>query len=301
MASEKVKKKKKRGDRHDAVWLKSSDAMHNFMPYLLKNRTANEAVLNDSVDAGPITAYLEKKNAAGDDFKYTIFHVVLAALAKTIHLRPHMNRYIQGHRYYQRNDISFSFTAKKQFTDRSEEFLVVMKMDTDSEVSPLEQIHTHVKKQVQSVRKGEETDGATDAMSILNKLPRFLLRFVTKILFWMDYHGWLPRSLEKVDPYHTTCFVSNLGSIKMSADYHHLTDWGTCSFFVLIGEKKKRPVFEENGSFEMKDLLPLGFTIDERIADGFYFCRSVKLLRHILQHPEILDETFDSPVEWEEK
>ncbi len=289
--------KKQRGDRKDATWIRDADPLHSFMPYLLLGRTDNEALLNDEVDITNVIKYLEKKNSEQPDFKYTIFHVVLAAIAKTIYLRPAMNRFLQGHRLYQRDHISFSFVVKRAFSDHASEALVIMKMDTESDVSPLEQIYSRVKKEINYVRKENKTDDTTNFISILNKIPRPLLRLVAKFLFFLEYHGKTPAALEKMDPYHATCFVSNLGSIKMTASYHHLIDWGTNSFFVIIGEKKWQPVFKQDGSYEMKELLPLGFTIDERIADGFYFANSIKILRNILQHPEILDLPIQTPID----
>ena len=296
-----MSKKAKRsfGDRRDATLIRDADPLHTFMPYLLLGRTDNEALLNDEIDLSAVTEYLEKKNADSPDFKYTIFHVVLAALAKTIYLRPAMNRFLQGHRLYQRNDISFSFVVKRKFTDRAEEALVIMKMREESELSPMEQVYTKVKKEVLGIRKENKENDTINVISILNKIPRFLLRFVAKILFWLEYHGWLPSFLEQIDPYHSTCFVSNLGSIKMNASYHHLIDWGTNSFFVIIGEKKWKPVFNPDGSYEMRELLPMGFTIDERIADGFYFANSVKILRYIMAHPEVLDQPLTSQIDFE--
>jgi len=288
---------KKRGDRKDARWVREADPLHTFMPYLLLGRTDNEALLNDDIDITQTLQYIEKKNAENPDFKYTIFHVVLAAIAKTIYLRPAMNRFMQGHRLYERNAISFSFVVKKAFSDTGSEALVIMKVDPESEVSPIEQIHSRIKKEVNSVRKENKTDDTTNLIGILNRIPRPLLRTVAKFLFWLEYHGWIPEALAKIDPYHTTCFISNLGSIKMSASYHHLIDWGTNSFFVIIGEKKWQPRFSEDGSYEMRQMLPLGFTIDERIADGFYFANSIKVLRKILENPEILDQPFQQSIE----
>ena len=85
----------------------------------------------------------------------------------------------------------------------------------------------------------------------------------------------------------------------MSASYHHLVDWGTNSFFVIIGEKKWQPVFKKDGTYEMKEMLPMGFTIDERIADGFYFANSVKILRYIMNHPDILEQPLTAAIEFE--
>ena len=44
-----------------------------------------------------------------------------------------------------------------------------------------------------------------------------------------------------------------------------------------------------DGSSQPRDILTLGFTADERIADGFYFAKSLKLAEYILQHPQLLD------------
>ena len=57
----------------------------------------------------------------------------------------------------------------------------------------------------------------------------------------------------------------------------------------MIGKQKKRPFFSEDGSIEMRDSVDLGLTIDERIADGYYYSRSIKLLRHLLENPELLE------------
>ena len=293
--------KKARGDRKDAVRVRNLDPMHALMPYLMLDRTDNEAVLNDDIDLTAVTAFLDKKNAADPAFKYTIFHVVLAALAKTVVLRPRMHRFMQGHRLYQRRDISFCFDAKRKFADEAEEAIILLKVDPEDERSPIEQVYQKVKKELTFIRKDEGTDDTTKVLEVLRKFPRPILRGIVKLLFWMEYHGILPASLEQVDPYHTTCFISNLGSIKMNASYHHLINWGTNSFFAIVGEKKWKPVFEKDGSYEMKEMLPVSFTIDERIADGFYFIQSLKVFRAIMQNPDILDLPIDTPLQDEVK
>lgn len=290
-------RKRKWGDRKDGYLVQQSDALHAFVPFLLPNRADNEAVLNTKIDLTAVEEYLAKKNADNPEFKYTFFHVICAALAKTIVMRPKLNRFYSGYRLYDRKDISFSFVVKKRLVDDGDEVLAIIKIDKYSDVPPIEQIYSQVKKIVYSAREEGKDDGATDAIGILNHLPRTLLRMFMWILKWMDYHGWYPKSFMEVDPYFSTVFVSNLGSIKMDANYHHLTNWGTNSFFVTIGEKKVTPVFKEDGSYEMRTTIDLGFTIDERIADGVYYANSIKLFKEILNNPEILDKPICTPVE----
>ncbi len=290
--------KKRRGDRNDAYLVRESDPMHIFMPYMLPDRADNEAVLNEKVDLTEVMKYLEKKNKDNPEFKYTLFHVFCAAVAKVMALRPKMNYFYSGYRLYQKKDLVLAFTVKKKFTDASPETLAIVKIDRDSDESPIEQIHEKVKKIVYSVRKENKTDGATDTMAILGKLPRWMLRIVIKILNILEYYGKLPSFLLDVDPYHSSVFLSNLGSIKMNANYHHLANWGTNSFFVVIGEKHKYPVYDENGNMELHECVDLGLTIDERIADGVYFAKSIRILREILKNPDILDLPINTEVEF---
>lgn len=288
--------KRHRLDRKDAYCVQELDSMHALMPHMLPNRTANEAVMNESVDLTAIEKFLEKKNAGNPEFKYTFFHVIMAAGAKTCLLRPKMNRFYSGGRLYERKDIILAFIVKKKFVDDSPEALAIVNCDK-SGVSPLEDIHEKVKKIVYSVRRENKKDSSTDIMDSLVKMPRWLLKFIVAVLRRLEYHGHYPEFLMREDPYYSTCFASNLGSIKMKAQYHHLAEWGTNSFFMIIGEKKPTPVFRPDGTYEMHDVLDLGMTIDERIADGLYFANSIKLFRYLLQNPELLELPIETPVE----
>ena len=291
--------KRKAGDRKDGRRVRNIDSMHAFMPYLLPNRTDNEACMNDYIDVTALEKYIAEKNAALPEFKYTVFHAVLAALGKTIYLRPKMNYFYQGHRLYERNEVSFAFTAKRKFEDGSDEALAIIRLDTESDVAPIEQIHSKVEKFVTKIRKKDENDGATDIMGTLTKFPRCIVKLITAVLRFLEYHGWLSKSFTDVDPYHCTAFVSNLGSIKSTASYHHLANWGTNSLFIIVGEMKKRTVTDRDGNTAVKKVMPIGLTIDERIADGFYFAKSFKIFKHLLENPELLDKPVASPIDFE--
>ncbi len=288
--------KKRWGDRKDARLVRGLDSMHIIMPYNIPNRTANEAVVVEEIDCTAIEAYVEKLNSTNPEFKYTFFHVICAAIAKTIVLRPYMNRFFSGHHLYERDDVSLAFVVKKQFTDDAHEALAMIKCEKEG-VSPLDDIYGKVKKFVTSVRKEGKTDGATDIMDVLKYLPRWMLKLIFGTLKWLEYHGKYPKSLMVADPYYSSCFISNLGSIKMHADYHHLADWGTNSFFVIIGEKKPTAVFNPDGTYEMKNVLKLGVTVDERIADGVYFAKTIKIVKKLLANPELLELPVETPVE----
>jgi hypothetical protein len=278
-------RKRRFGDRKDGYWLRETDALHAFTPYLMPNRTENEAFILEQIDLTNILNYLEKKNAEQPEYKYTIFHVITAALAKAITLRPRMNRFIKGRRIYERNELTFAFVVKKKFADEAHEALAFLSFDKDCTINS---VHDRIMKEIYECRS-EKLDNSTAGMDSLLKLPRPILKMLIGILNYLDYHGRVPLSLIKTDPNYASVFMSNLGSIGLKAGYHHLNNWGTNSIFVTIGEKAMRPVYDEEGNEAIRPVIELGLTLDERIADGYYYAKTVKLVKHLLQNPELLE------------
>ena len=119
------KKKRRWGDRKDGVLLRDLDGMHFITPLIYPNRCDNEAYIRETIDLTNMNAYLKKKNETETEFPYTMFHLIVAALVKTITLRPKMNRFIANKNFYQRNEVSMSFVVKKQFADEAAEALAV--------------------------------------------------------------------------------------------------------------------------------------------------------------------------------
>ena len=288
--------KRRRGDRRDGRWLREEDSLHQITPYLMPNRADNEAFLTAQIDLTAINAYLARKNAENPDFKYTFFHIIIAALVKTVTLRPRMNRFIQGMRLYQRHDLTAAFVVRKQFTDTAREALAYIKFeDTDT----VDTVHDKIRAEVLLNRRADTVDNSTNGMDMLTRLPRFVLRFVMWALRRLDFYGKAPYSLVKTDPDYATLFLSNFGSIKLDAGYHHLNNWGTNSLFVTIGAKHMAPFYDENGQREMREVLELGITLDERIADGYYYSKTIRLLKHLLHNPELLETPAKEEVDYE--
>ena len=287
--------KRRRGDRRDGRLLRELDSLHFITGIIYPNRCDNEAYISVKVDLTAMNAYLARKNAEETDFPYTMFHIVVAALEKTITLRPKLNRFIVNSNFYQRNEVSAAFVVKKQFSDKGAEALAFLH---GKDEHTIEDVHAYIRQQVTECRS-EKVDSSTENMDILNKLPRWLGKAAVKFIMWLDKHGWVPKDMVATDPYYSSVTLSNLGSIKLKCGYHHLTNWGTCSLFCIIGEKKKSPFFNEDGSVSMRETLELGLTIDERVADGYYYSKSVRLLEYLLTHPEELEKPMSEEVRYE--
>ncbi len=281
--------------RRDGEYIKPKDAIQGIMPYLMPNRTEAEVYLHDTIDVTDLLEYLEEKNEQLNDYKITIFHAFVTAIAKTIYNRPALNRFIAGKRLYQRKEVTISFVAKNKFSDDAEERIIVLKVDEDMN---LEDISKKIYYDVAKVRK-EGKNSLDDVLKFFTKLPRWLLSFVMWIFRKLDFYGLVPKSITEGDPNYTTVLVSNLGSIKSNPCYHHLNNYGTNSIFVAIGEIRDHNVIDDNGKIDKRKIVEVGITLDERIGDGFYFAKSFKLVNYILENPHLLDEKVNRKVDYE--
>ena len=279
--------KKKRGDRKDGRWVKDAPGLQTIMADLMPNRADCEVYLHDTIDCTELLKFLEKKNEGKTDEKMTLFHCVVTAVARMCMERPLMNRFVQGGRIYERNEISLSFVCKRRFTDHAEEALMVYKAKPEDTVNTISKT---IIGEVRETRKSEHSTGGIDqVLDTFAKIPRPLLIPIVRIIRWLDFWGLCPDAITEGDPNYTTVLLSNLGSIKCPSVYHHLNNYGTNSIMVTIGTIHNEEILMEDGHKEVRKVVDIGATLDERIGDGFYFARSLKLIKHVCAHPELLE------------
>ena len=196
-------------------------------------------------------------------------------MGKVFYNRNKLNRFVSNRHIFEHNDVVISFVAKVSFDDRSEEMMIMVPIE------PKDNIDTISKKingYVDTIRNSKKVkkEGANSAIDIVGALPNPIRIPLVGLLKWMDQKGILPSSLTKDNLYYSSIILSNLGSIKCGAIYHNLTTFGTCSSLATIGEAKPEKVINENGKEEIKKICEFGINLDERIADGYYFAKSVK-------------------------
>lgn len=284
--------------RKDGKLVKDIDGMHFFVPMLFPNRCDNEAFISERIDLTNVDKYLKKKNKTDHQYKYGLFLVITTAMLKVLYLRPKMNYFIQNNNLYERYEKTASFVVKKKFSDNAGEGLAIIKSKPEYTI---DDIHDIMEKIIYSQRKetSKESDTSSYYMNLLSKkLPRFISKLLARIVRWMDKHGIAPDAFVGSDPYYTSVLLSNLGSIKLHSGYHHLSNWGTNSIFVAVGEYKKRPFYDDKGNIKMKNSIDLGLTIDERIADGYYYSKTVALIKKLLENPELLELPLDEEVDY---
>lgn len=279
-----------RKDRKDGRWIGDLDGFHYIMPHLMPNRCDAEVYIEEHLDVTRLMEYLKEKNGEDAPYKTTLFHVIVTAVAKTIYHRPLLNRFVAGRRLYERNRILLSFVVKRQFQDGAKESLLIMEADGDT---TLEHVSRKILGETDHIRR-EDGNDMDDFLGLLSRLPRWLMRLFMCIFRFLDFHGWMPDSICSGDSNYTTVLLSNLGSIKCNAAYHHLNNYGTNSIVLTIGKVHKEQVIDEEGNSSIRDIVNIGAAVDERIADGFYFARSIRLIEAILQQPELLEQPVAS-------
>ena len=308
MGKKENKAKKRWGDRRDGRLMRDIDPMHAIVPYVYPNRADNEAFIQESIEMDPIFKYVEKKNAelkakvergelpeSALEDPYKPFYVMLMALVKVMHLRPGLNRFVCNMKLYQKDEVSIGFTVKKKFADNGDEGLAYEVFGPET---TMDLLYEKIVKEINAVKKEDSLDNTMDAMDKFMKLPSFILRPTFRFIRFLDRHGKVPYDLVKKDPNYASAFITNLGSIHLKSGYHHLSNWGTTSLFVIIGERELKPIYDEEGNVTMKVMNDIGLTIDERIADGFYYAKSVRLFKKLAENPELLDMRADEEVEY---
>ncbi len=269
---------------------KHDDPFHSIVPYVMPKRTEAEVSMTETFDVTKLNEYLKEKNVK-DGTNCKFFHAVCTAAARTIYHRPKLNIFIAGRHFYQRKDITLSFVAKQMFNDQAHEVLMFMKIEPDM---TLEDISKKIIGDVTTARedKGNDLDGTMD---FVGKLPRFILEILFKILRFLEYEAIFPKGLMKGDPNYSSLLLSNLGSIGAKSCYHHLSNYGTLSFMMTIGKiREEAYINKETGKVESRNVVDMTFNLDERIADGFYFAKSLRIFKYLFDNPEKLMETIET-------
>jgi len=286
-------RKRKRWERFDGYRVKSIPSFQKLIPFTMKPRSASLNYFEITYDASEILKYLDEKNRSLEENfdpknpikQYTYTQFFLALIVRMFALRPRLNRFVSRNNIYQRHNIEIAYVIKKDFSDDGEESTTVDTFERDSNIDDVGYIlHDSIK----GVK--ETTDDSTgDFVDTLMKLPNFFISFVIWIFNVLIYIGYCPAVLRDIDTMQCSVMFANLGSIGLEGTpHHHLYNRGTCSIFISAGRVRKEKYLGDNG-VEERDVIDFKITMDERIADGFYFVKSFELLKEILDNPQQLD------------
>ena len=276
------------GFRSDGKRIKKIDPFMKLVPHIMFHRNDALVMKTEEIDCGKLDSYILQKRKE-ENIKLDYMDIIITAFIRVISIRPKLNRFVVNGRIFKRNNIQLSFVIKKRLEDRFEETTIKLTFDGSESIYEVKElINEELKK-----NKGEEKKNATDHLAkALTKGPNFMIKGIVRFFMWLDKHGMLPKSIINVSPFHSSVFLVNSRSIKMSPVFHHIYNFGTVGQFVSMGKEQYKPVITNPNKkeFEVKKIMDLGMVVDERICDGLYNSLSLKELHRILANPSVLDD-----------
>ena len=275
------------GDRIDGRRVRTLHPMAQITSYFQVERNTCSNLFEESFEITHIDRYIRQKRREGlTDFGIT--HVLLAAYVRGIAKYPQLNRFISGQKVYSRgNDIQYCMVIKKEMSVDSPDTSIKVHL---TPYDTAEDVYNKLNAAVDSVKATKELDSSLDNLIVyLNLIPSVVLKFTVWLLKLLDYFGLLPKFLLELSPFHGSLLFTSMGSLGIPPIYHHLYDFGNLPLFGAFGMKRKANEVLDDGTVVQKKYIDVKFTLDERIADGYYYATFFKYYRRLMAHPEVLD------------
>lgn len=270
--------------RSDGTLLKSLDPFVEIIPYIMEKRSDSQNLSKHIIDADPIDRYILAKKEQG--FRISHLHLFIAAYVRLVAERPQLNRFIVNSRIYERNIIAVSMVIKHSLRgDEDEETTVKFEFTGKESIYEVAELVNNMIADAKIDKSNTDTD---KLVATVMSMPGIVKKILVKTLKMMDQLNILPKSVIEISPFHTTLFLTYLKSINTNYIYHHLYDFGTTGMFVALGKTQKLPIVIDD-QVVVKKCFQIGYTMDERICDGLYFTRSLKLLDKYFADPSLLE------------
>ncbi|MCP4807873.1 MAG: 2-oxo acid dehydrogenase subunit E2 [Proteobacteria bacterium] len=257
--------------RRDRDITREIPGYRRMLAHITPGRHAAQVTYTQRLDVTETLAWMARTREETGE-RVTLLHVFIAAAGRLFHARPKMNRYVTGSRFFQRDGVRISLSAKKKMEDGAP--VVVLPLDVEPDATPVD-ICTALAERLEAPRKGEVLHQEKEN-DLLLMLPGFLLGWLLSLAFWLDRRHWLPAALVDPDPMFCSLFIANLGSVGLGVAHHHLFEWGNCPFFAVIGR-----IEEVDG----RSMVEVGWTFDERVEDGLACALALEDLTVLVQDP----------------
>lgn len=280
------KKRRRLGDRKDGRLIRTGDPMMRVATFIMPSRTGAQNFFQDGFSTEEIDAYIQKKRQEGYP-NLGILHIIIAAYVRTVSQNPGVNRFIGGLNLYARNDIQVIMAVKKEMSVNAPETMVKFHFKPED---TLDDVYRQCTEKIQEYKNASDEDNGFDKLvGLLAFMPRFLLRGAVSFLTWFDYHGWIPKFLTDLSPFHGSLVISSIASLGIPTIYHHLYDFGTVPMFIAFGTSRHQNELQKDGSIKRTRYLDCTITMDERICDGHYYAVAWREMRLHLKNPHLLE------------
>ena len=275
------------GLRSDGRKIKSLDPMFRVIPHVMKERSDAHVYFSQDIPIKSLDEYIAKKEQEG--IKMSYMNIIYAALVRMLAEKPSLNRFIMDGRTYARHGIHISLAIKKGMTEEAEETTIKLPFKGSENIFEVKEMLDNAITKNKEISNQNNTD---KLLKLLSYVPDWLYKFIVNILMYLDKHGMMPKFIIELSPFHTSAFLTNVGSLGIDAIYHHLYNFGTTGVFIAMGKKKKSYIYEDDDIVQEKSI-SLALVADERICDGFYYANALKSFYRYLKKPELLETNIE--------
>ena len=275
------------GLRSDGRKIKSLDPIFRVIPHVMKERSDAHVYFSQDIPVKTLDEYIAKKEQEG--IKMSYMNIIYAALVRMLAEKPSLNRFVMDGRTYARHGIHISLAIKKGMTEEAEETTVKIPFTGSENIFEVKEILDSTIAKNKEVSNENNTD---KLVKLLSYVPDWLYKLIVNILMYLDKHGMMPKFIIELSPFHTSAFLTNVGSLGIDAIYHHLYNFGTTGIFLAMGKKKKSYIYEDDDIVQEKSI-SLAWVADERICDGFYYANALKSFYRYLKKPELLETNIE--------
>ena len=274
------------GFRSDGRKIKTLGPFFRVIPHVMKTRSDAHVYYTQELPIDTLDAYIDKKEEEGIQISYMT--IIYAALVRLLAERPYLNRFVMNGRTYARKGIYISLAIKKKMSEEIEETTIKLPFTGAENIFEIKQkLESEIAK-----NKDLSAENSTDKLAkFLWLLPNWLMKFLVNTLMFLDKHGMMPKAVIKASPFHTSAFLTNVGSLGIDAIYHHIYDFGTTGLFLAMGKKQKSYICEDDNIVEKKTI-SIKWVADERICDGYYYANALKQFNRYMKKPEMLEENI---------
>ena len=276
--------------RSDGRRLRKISPFFLLMPHIMKRRSDAQVFYSQEIPIAPLDEYIAKKDAEG--IKMSYMAIIYSSLVRILAEKPLINRFVMNGRVYARNSIDISLAIKKGMSETAEETTLKLHFNGSENIFDIKNRLEEAIVQNKDVAAENGTDKLAKSLAFI---PSWLIKFIVNILMFLDRHDLMPKAVVEASPFHTSAFLTNVGSLGIDSIYHHLYDFGTTGVFLAMGKKGKSLINVDDSLAEEKTL-SLRWVLDERICDGYYYANAVKLFNKYMKKPELLEEHIE-PVE----
>ncbi|MEG0492244.1 MAG: 2-oxo acid dehydrogenase subunit E2 [Clostridia bacterium] len=272
------------GHRPEGKRVHDIDPIVQVMPFFMPMRCDAQVFLDHDVEYEPMMRYIAQKSREG--IKITFMEILIASFVRGVSQTPEANRFVLNKQFYNRKELTVSFTLLMDTTDGSlaENAVKVFFDPTDT----IFDVSARVKAVIEANRKPENPGFAVKLAGFALKIP-LLPNLVVGLIKLLDRYGLLPKVLLDALPFHTSMYVTNMASIGMTRVYHHIYNFGNVGLFFSIGNPQRSYTVDAGGKVIRKCTLPIGITADERVCGGAVYAQLFATMKQCLRNPELLE------------